>query len=105
MAETGHDATLLIGREGPLRRLTRFLDAPGGSGVALVTGPGGIGKSTLLHAFADVATRREVAQVYLRDAALSALDVALLLGYAQQSSFTRAFRAWFGTTPSAWRSR
>ncbi len=50
-------------------------------------------------------TRRELAQVYLRDPALSALDVALLLGYAEQSSFTRAFRHWFGTTPSAWRNR
>ena len=49
------------------------------------------------------ATRRELAQVYLRDPALSALDVALLLGYAEQSSFTRAFRNWFGTAPSVWR--
>ena len=48
-------------------------------------------------------TRRELAKVYLRDPALSALDVALLLGYAEQSSFTRAFRSWYGTTPSAWR--
>ncbi|MCF8151776.1 MAG: AraC family transcriptional regulator [Sulfuritalea sp.] len=50
------------------------------------------------------ATRRELAQVYLRDPALSALDVALLLGYAEQSSFTRAFRHWFGTAPSVWRA-
>lgn len=50
------------------------------------------------------AARRELAQVYLRDPALSALDVALLLGYAEQSSFTRAFRHWFATTPSAWRA-
>ena len=55
--------------------------------------------------FQDVldATRRELAQVYLRDPALSALDVALLLGYAEQSSFTRAFRNWFGVAPSVWR--
>jgi AraC-like DNA-binding protein len=49
--------------------------------------------------------RRELAQVYLRDPALSALDVALLLGYAEQSSFTRAFRGWYKTTPSEWRHR
>ena len=51
------------------------------------------------------AVRKDLACVYLRDASLSALDVALLLGYAEQSSFTRAFRQWFGTTPSAWRKR
>ncbi len=51
------------------------------------------------------ATRRDLAQVYLRDPALSALDVALLLGYAEQSSFTRAFRSWFDITPTAWRNR
>jgi AraC-like DNA-binding protein len=30
-------------------------------------------------------------------------QVALLLGYAEQSSFTRACRNWFGTAPSVWR--
>lgn len=54
------------------------------------------------HELLDAA-RRELAQVYLRDPGLSVLDVALLLGYAEQSSFTRSFRSWFGTTPSAWR--
>ncbi len=51
------------------------------------------------------AVRKDLARVYLRDPALSALDVALLLGYAEQSSFTRAFKTWFATTPSAWRVR
>jgi AraC-like DNA-binding protein len=50
------------------------------------------------------AARRELALLYLRDPALSVLDVALLLGYAEQSSFTRAFRVWFGVAPSVWRA-
>ncbi len=49
--------------------------------------------------------RRDMAQTYLRDPGLSLLDVSLLLGYAEQSSFTRAFRHWFGASPSAWRRR
>jgi AraC-like DNA-binding protein len=48
-------------------------------------------------------TRKDLARIYLRDPGLSALDVALLLGYAEQSSFTRAFRGWMGTSPSVWR--
>lgn len=48
--------------------------------------------------------RGELALVYLRDPALSVLDVALLLGYAEQSSFTRAFRVRFGMAPSVWRA-
>lgn len=55
--------------------------------------------------FQDVldAARQDLARIYLRDPALSALDVALLLGFAEQSSFTRAFRQWFGQTPTEWR--
>jgi AraC-like DNA-binding protein len=55
--------------------------------------------------FQDVldTVRKDLACVYLRDPALSVLDVALLLGYAEQSSFTRAFKQWFAIAPSDWR--
>jgi AraC-like DNA-binding protein len=31
-------------------------------------------------------------------------EIAVALGYAEQSAFTRAFKAWSGTTPARWRS-
>ncbi len=31
-------------------------------------------------------------------------DIATLLGFAEQSAFTRAFKAWSGTTPARWRA-
>ena len=49
-------------------------------------------------------TRRELAQAYLRDPKLSLTEIAFLLGFAEQSGFTHAFRGWFGTTPAAWRA-
>ncbi len=48
-------------------------------------------------------TRRELAQRYLRDRSLSLAEIAFLLGFSEQSSFSHAFRAWFGGTPAAWR--
>lgn len=48
-------------------------------------------------------TRRELAQRYLRDRSLSLTEIAFLLGFGEQSNFNHAFRAWFGTTPAAWR--
>jgi AraC-like DNA-binding protein len=45
------------------------------------------------------ATRRELAQHYLRDETLSLTEVAFLLGYAEQSSFNHACRGWFGESP------
>jgi AraC-like DNA-binding protein len=47
--------------------------------------------------------RRSLAELYLRDEALSLTEIALLLGFAEQSSFTRAFRRWRGMSPAAWR--
>ena len=47
--------------------------------------------------------RRELALVYLADASLSSLDIALLLGFAEQSSFTRACKEWTGSTPTQYR--
>ena len=48
-------------------------------------------------------TRCELAQSYLRDRGLSLAEIAFLLGFSEQSSFSHAFRAWFGDTPAAWR--
>lgn len=49
-------------------------------------------------------TREALARQYLADPALGQTDVALLLGYSEQSSFIRAFRSWTGMTPGEYRS-
>lgn len=48
--------------------------------------------------------RRELAEEYMRDAGLSPVDIAFLLGYSEQSAFFRAFRRWFDMTPREFRS-
>jgi AraC-like DNA-binding protein len=44
-------------------------------------------------------TRHEMALEYLRQGGHSLVDVAFLLGFTDQSNFTRAFRRWTGKTP------
>jgi len=48
-------------------------------------------------------TREQLARQYLEDKGLSLLDIALLLGYSDQGTFTRSFKRWSGTTPLAYR--
>ena len=44
-------------------------------------------------------TRQQLARQYLKEGRLTLSEIALLLGYSEQSAFTRAFKAWFGETP------
>ncbi|MDG0852425.1 AraC family transcriptional regulator [Roseateles puraquae] len=48
-------------------------------------------------------TRQQLAEAYLRDGSVELAEVALLLGYSEQSAFTRAFRQWTGQAPLQWR--
>ncbi|MFL6579442.1 MAG: AraC family transcriptional regulator [Burkholderiales bacterium] len=50
-------------------------------------------------------TRRDLAMRHLEDPRLSITDVTFLLGFSQQSAFTRAFRRWTGTSPSTYRAQ
>ncbi|MES2663234.1 MAG: AraC family transcriptional regulator [Pseudomonadota bacterium] len=47
--------------------------------------------------------RRILALVYLEDRNITQLDIAVLLGYSDQSAFCRAFKRWVGETPGDYR--
>ncbi|WP_138467961.1 AraC family transcriptional regulator [Poseidonocella sp. HB161398] len=48
--------------------------------------------------------RRRKAKLMLGDRSLRLAEIAFLLGYSEQSSFTNAFRRWTGLSPGAYRS-
>lgn len=48
-------------------------------------------------------SRRELAEGLLRDERHSLAEIAFLTGFSEQSSFTRAFKRWVGTTPATYR--
>ncbi|MBP9904374.1 MAG: AraC family transcriptional regulator [Rhodoferax sp.] len=48
-------------------------------------------------------TRHELARRYLDDPAKSVTEITFLLGFSEQSAFTRAFKRWSGTSPSGYR--
>lgn len=49
--------------------------------------------------------RMELAERYIRDRDLSITEIAFLLGYNDASAFSRAFRGWFGMSPTQARAR
>ena len=50
-------------------------------------------------------TRHELAEQYMDDGQYTVSEVAFLLGFSEVSSFSRAFRAWTGDSPSTYRER
>ncbi len=48
-------------------------------------------------------TRRELAEHYVGDPTEDMTEIAFRLGFSEQSSFSRAFKRWTGTSPSAYR--
>ena len=72
----------------------------------------GIGSRTLQRRLSDLGhsyqslvdeARREVALRLVAEGRQSLVEVAFLTGFAEQSSFTRAFKRWSGTTPRKYR--
>lgn len=48
-------------------------------------------------------TRYEISKQLLAESRTSILGISIILGYADASVFTRAFRRWSGVTPNVWR--
>jgi AraC-like DNA-binding protein len=47
--------------------------------------------------------RHELAEQYVADPSLSLSEISFLLGFSEQSAFSRAFKRWNGRSPSAFR--
>lgn len=60
-------------------------------------------RGTGFHELMDV-TRHELAIGYLRQSGLSITEIAFLLGFADASNFSRAFKRWTGKAPSNFRT-
>lgn len=50
-------------------------------------------------------TRKHFATLYVQERGLQLTEIAFLLGFSEQSAFTRAFTRWFNESPTQYRSR
>jgi len=48
-------------------------------------------------------TRRELGLQYVRDQQHSFNEIAFLLGFTEPANFSRAFKRWYGKTPTEYR--
>jgi AraC-like DNA-binding protein len=88
-------------------------ELPAAADQAAVARKLGLSARTLQRRLAEAGTsfqdvldevRAGAARRLLRDPALAVSEVAFSLGYAELSSFYRAFRRWTGQTPIDWRA-
>lgn len=49
--------------------------------------------------------RLRLARIHVANASMSVAEVAFLLGFSEQSAFTRAYKRWTGQTPTQARRR
>jgi len=111
-------ATLHLGAENgseleqALRARLRDALADGGAAPAALARRLGMSERTLQRrlesqgrSFSEIVEgfRHEESLRLLREPDTAVAEVAARLGYEEQSSFTRAFRRWTGTTPASWR--
>ncbi len=45
--------------------------------------------------------RQDMAGEYIKDSTMSMTEISFLLGFSEQANFSRAYRRWYGTSPSA----
>lgn len=90
-------AAALPGREPTLGGVARAL------GTSARTLQRRLGEEGTAFAAVVEEVRRERAEAYLRAPDVSIAEVSWLLGFAEQSAFTRAFRRWTGAAPTEWR--
>ena len=95
------------------RMIERSL-ADGGATIPLIARQMGMSDRTLRRRLAGegetfrdllAKVRRDVCEIYLNEPDRTMSEIAQLLGYSEHSAFIRAFRGWFGVTPTEYLGR